>query len=240
MHEFETFVYLDVQKTGSSFVASVLKKFSREKLVRKVLHTGIGGEYDATKFHFISVRDPYEQYLSLYSFGCQGKGKLVKRLTKRGLAHLYDGTAAGFSAWLRFILDQNSAAYLPGYGDLKEIPTIMGFQSYRVLQLAMRSAQNALATCKNRNDVRAAFESNNISQYTVRTESLRADLLDLLGTRLARSMRHVEKAKCYVAAETARNQSRRVDETWQLGASETELRALVSARDWPLREFYGY
>jgi hypothetical protein len=242
MHEFETFVYLDVQKTGSSFIASVLKRFSREKLVRKVLHVGVGANYDATKFHFISVRDPFELYLSLYSFGCQRKGKLFTRLCKRGFENLYNGTASGFSSWLKFILDPESSAYLPGYGEghLKDVSSVVGFQSYRVLQLAMRNAEQILATCKDSNDVRSAFKSNNIVQYTVRTERLRADLVDLLATKLARSIRDIEKARCYVVEESARNKSRRVDEAWQLGGTEAQLRALTLDREWPLREFYGY
>src|SRR5215469_2289548 len=132
MHEFETFVYLDVPKTGTSFIGSVLKRFSGEKLVRKTLHTGVSTAYDASKFHFISVRDPFQQYLSLYSFGCQQKGKLFKYLSKRGLTGVYDSSLQGFSAWLAFVLEPQSAEFLPGYSEhqLEHIAGIMGFQSY--------------------------------------------------------------------------------------------------------------
>jgi hypothetical protein len=207
-----------------------------------VLHIGIGADYDPGKFYFISVRDPYEQYLSLYSFGCQRKGKLFKRLSKQGLAHLYDGTAPGFHAWLKFILDANSAAHLPGYGErhLKNIVGIVGLQSYRVLQLAMRDAEQILATCQDRANIRLAFNANNIVQHTIRTETLRDDLVNLLTTNLAGSLTDLEDAKRYVTQEGIRNPSRRVDETWKSGGTEAELRALVRDREWPLCEFFGY
>src|SRR5215469_2824845 len=228
MHEFETFVYLDVPKTGTSFIASVLKKFSKERLVKKVLHTGVEMEYDASKFHFISVRDPFQQYLSLYSFGCQSKGKLFTRLSKGGFAGLYDGSPGGFSDWLAFILEPRSAGFLPEFGDhnLRHIAGMMGFQSYRVLQLAMSDAENVLARCSNREEVEAAFKSRNIVQYTIKTETLRTDLDNLLVTRLAPSMRNLRRARRYIAEESARNTSHRVDEMWPAGA-DTDLRSLV-------------
>jgi hypothetical protein len=219
-----------------------LKRFSSENLLRKEPHTGVRCDFDATKFYFISVRDPYEQYLSLYSFGCsEGRGgKVCRRFSKRGLGHLYDGTAEGFSAWLRIVLDPNRAGHLPGYRKLRQIPRLMGFQSYRALQLAMRNAEESLARCQDKNDIRVSFRSNNIVQHIIRTETLRADLVELLTTKLAGSLTHLEKAKRYVTRESIRNSSRRVDETWNFGGAEGDLRALVFDREWPLREFFGY
>jgi hypothetical protein len=117
---------------------------------------------------------------------------------------------------------------------------MVGLQSYRVLQLAMRDAEEILATCRDKKDIRSAFTSNNIAQHTIRTETLRTDLIDLLTTRLAGSLTYPEKAKRYIEKEGIRNSSRRVDETWNLGGAEGDLRALVLDREWPLREFFGY
>ena len=65
MHEFETFVYLDTQKTGSSFISYVLRRHSSEKEVLHSKHQPVGERYDPNKFYFISVRDPFDQYISL-------------------------------------------------------------------------------------------------------------------------------------------------------------------------------
>ena len=58
MIEFESFVYLDVPKTWSSFIASVLKKFCTKKWIRKIVHAGVGDNWNPAKRHFISVRAP--------------------------------------------------------------------------------------------------------------------------------------------------------------------------------------
>ena len=55
MHEFETFAYLDVQKTGSTFI-SVLSSPCSEKEIRRSKHGQVGDRYDPKKFYFISAR----------------------------------------------------------------------------------------------------------------------------------------------------------------------------------------
>ncbi len=109
MHEFKTFVYLDIQKTGSTFITTLLEKFFPEHEVRKRRHIGMEKEFDTSKFHFISVRDPLDQYVSLYSYGCETKGKIFRRLNDREQGDLYDGTWDGFCRWLDFVLRPGNA-----------------------------------------------------------------------------------------------------------------------------------
>ena len=104
MHEFETFMYLDVQKTGSTFISNLLAEFSSEEVQKYRKHGRVEVRYDPKKFYFITVRNPFDQYVSLYSHGCAGMGGLARRLRKRGRGDLYDSTWEGFRHWLKFIL----------------------------------------------------------------------------------------------------------------------------------------
>src|ERR1051326_8183545 len=112
MHEFETFVYLDLQKTGSTFIMHLLRRFSSERELINNPHASVGKRYDAHKFHFISVRNPVDQYLSLYAFGCGGVGTLYNKMRKAGYDHLYNGTWAGFRNWIDLILDPENRRFL--------------------------------------------------------------------------------------------------------------------------------
>ena len=58
MQEFQSFVYLDLQKTGSTFIADLLQRHCKELQVRFSKHSRVGQGYDGNKFYFISVRNP--------------------------------------------------------------------------------------------------------------------------------------------------------------------------------------
>ncbi|HVV65792.1 MAG TPA: hypothetical protein VHC42_10000 [Rhizomicrobium sp.] len=89
MHEFPSFVYLGMQKTGSTFISTVLDKFCAEKGERKRIGR-VSQTLDGSRFYIVSIRDPLGSYLSLYSSGCES---------------LYDSTAEGFRDWLAFVRD---------------------------------------------------------------------------------------------------------------------------------------
>ena len=137
-------MYLDVQKTGSSFICSFLKNFSSEPKIRSEQHAGMPEDCDKSKFYFISVRDPLDQYLSLYSFGCQTDGQLYQRLQKKGYDDFYDGTWSGFRSWLEFILEPEHAQLLGGgYGGKRssKVSELLGYQSWRVLSYGLSLMQ---------------------------------------------------------------------------------------------------
>jgi hypothetical protein len=76
----EKLIFIELQKTGSTHIKSLLKKL-------------VGGENDGKhnvpteeqissgKKFIASVRDPWSWYLSLWSYGCLQKGELYERLT---------------------------------------------------------------------------------------------------------------------------------------------------------------
>jgi hypothetical protein len=73
-------VYLQMQKTGSSHVTKVLRKFTQGR--QNVKHEQLV-DYNSYKDRLIvsSVRNPWDWYVSLWAFGCGGSGGLHKYLT---------------------------------------------------------------------------------------------------------------------------------------------------------------
>jgi hypothetical protein len=243
MQEFETFVYLDVQKTGSTFITNLLQRFSSEKEIRFKKHAATGNKYDPGKFHFISVRDPRDQYISLYSHGCGGNGALYRRLRRLGHQDLYDSTWQGFKRWLKFVLRLENAELLDDdYGgpDAGSINALIGFQSYRFIELAMRDPVETIQACKNRNDLLDAYNEKKIVNFVVRNESLVEDMEKLLTTQLRNSISDLDGALKFLNEGHRLNASDRIDrfeDNPDLGPKNTRT---LEEREWFLHELFGY
>ena len=243
MHEFETFVYLDVPKTGSDFISSFLRKFCTENKIRSERHVGMEDDYDRSKFYFISVRDPLDQYLSLYSYGCQTDGQLYQRLSKKGFGHLYDGTWNGFQSWLDFVLEPENARLLgSGYAGAQSgrISEFTGYQSYRVMTLAIPQADRLFATCETKDLMSAAYKSHNLVGHTVRHETFRPDLLTLVNKKLRSSISDLDEAIRYIETAQPRNASDRIDRYEVNPTLGKKRQRRLEEREWLMYEIFGY
>jgi hypothetical protein len=244
MQEFETFVYLDVQKTGSTFIAKLLRRFCSEKEVLIKRHKAAGRRYDRGKFYFISIRNPKDQYVSLYSHGCDGSGALYNRLRKLGHGDLYDdSTWRGFRRWLKFVVQPDNAALLDrAYGRAGggSIGQMIGFQSYRFLELAMLKPVKTLLSCKTRDDVLKAYDSGKIARFTVRNESLTADMEQLLTTHLRNSITDLDGALRHLREGRHLNVSNRIDRYEDNPDLGPNIRRLLVEREWFLHELFDY
>lgn len=243
MHEFETFVYLDMEKTGSSFISALLRKYSAEREIRRKHHAPMTRKCDRSKFHFISVRDPLDCYLSLYSFGCMFRGKLHGHLEAEDLSSkFYNGTEDGFNAWLKYVLKPSNAEKLgDGYGGYNgAIARLMGFQSYRYLRLALPGGMGPLSKCKDRKEVRALRAEESLSDFTIRHESFVADLCDLLSGPLKYKIKDLDEALHYVKATEPKNASQRVDSGKPDFGPNEKMRARLRHREWLLHELFNY
>jgi len=243
MREYKTFVFLDVKKTGTTFIGTVLKKFSRERPVRTAAHAGMPEDCDRSKYYFISVRRPLDLYISLYSHGCQSKGQLAWRLNQRELDGLYDNTWSGFERWLWFVLDPDHANLLgDGYGPRASgrVSECVGFMSYRVLKLAVPGSSRILHDCDSRHAVDAIYEKHKLPKHAVRTESLRPDLKDLVTLKLPGRFRNVEAALRYIDTSEPLNVSRRVDRLEAGATLDKGLRHHLEEREWWVHQEFNY
>jgi Sulfotransferase family len=243
MHEFETFVYIDVQKTGSTFISQMLERFCSEKEVRFRKHGRAQRKYDPSKFYFISVRDPLDQYLSLYSHGCGGNGGLYHRLNNMGHGELYDSSWDGFRRWLKFVLREDNAAILDdnyGVDGHGAVSRLIGFQTYRFLEMALLDASETLEACKTQDDLRKAYAEKKMASHVIRYENFRADIEELLTTKLRGSIKDLDGALKFVREAGKVNASDRVDAFVDNPKIGPKNRRLLNEREWFLHEEFGY
>jgi hypothetical protein len=240
MIEYETFAYLALQKTGSTFIIDFLQRFCSEQRLWAEKHRPVPPDrYSPEKLYIISVRDPLDQYISLYSFGAGGKGRFHRRLGDKGRDPLYDGTNHGFRRWLKLVLRPEKAKLLSreyARSQGGELAKIVGFQSFRYLRLA--SCQLDEAT--NKDALRRSFERNNIVGFVIRNERLNSDLATLVRTRLQHSIGDPEAALAYLENAERINASKRVDQSGETFGLREGLRKQIQKREWLLHELFGY
>ena len=149
MIEYPDFIYLDVYRTGSSHVVSLLEKIAAGPLVRAHRHAaltkgrplGLAGG----KRVFATVRNPWDWYVSLWAYGTDGKSAIRRYLEASldagQLAALYDkqDAANSFRRWLHFMHDPaNLDSQMQEKMPQKHIASRIGLYSYRFLRVTTR------------------------------------------------------------------------------------------------------
>ncbi len=75
-------IYIQMQKTGCSHITSLLFNFYGGQQNRK--HSAAPNRLINPSTYFLSsIRNPWDWYLSLWTYGVQGEGALMKRLTQK-------------------------------------------------------------------------------------------------------------------------------------------------------------
>jgi hypothetical protein len=236
---YETFAYLDVQKTGSSFIGRFLKQFSREKCLFDKKHGRVASRDNRISFYFISCRDPLDQFLSLYFFGCAGEGRTHRKLRNAGLTDFYDGSAAGFERWLSFILDPANAPVLgEGYAKSRMAP-FAGFMTFRFVVLSIDEPIERLARCGSSTDLLGLYRTHNLAAAIVRFETIRESMRELAEGPLRTRLNNPEAAIAWLAASPPVNRSRRGDRDGTFAVS-TAAKRLVEEREWFFFDVLGY
>jgi hypothetical protein len=244
VYESKSFVYLDLQKTGTNFIVDFLRRFSNEGDGRRKKHRAIKGRpklYAAgkggerpRKLHFISVRDPLDQYLSLYSFGCGGEGAIFQKLERKGLAKLYERSAAGFQNWLAFVLDPNSAEVMGvRYATASDgrLPALVGFQSYRFLNLAFHEPAEVFASCMTKQDLAEAYRTRSIVSVVIRHSHFIDDLQSLVQNHLQDAISDLDAALSFLREAPVLNRSERIDKDGELTLDDRTA-GLLKEREW--------
>jgi hypothetical protein len=175
VEDYGKLVYLDVQKTGSTFISAFLRECANLGLHHSEQHARVAEARPGT-IYAISVRHPLEQYVSLFRYGLDEKGAVFSRIKSIGREDLYH--ADGFDDWMRFILDAANAKVLgEGYADVAGLG--MGFQTWRFLALSVVNPRDRFlnAGVESLKDI---YRQHNIASVILRNESLNADLREKL------------------------------------------------------------
>ena len=127
MLQTNTWIYLTVQKTGSTFLSKKLIEIYGQAAFSKDRKHGIQKK-STSKSKIITIRDPFDYYFSLWSYGLDGKGGFSNklRISNPSLAEKIYGkkTKSCFSHFLDLALSfpgrnsQSEVSWLPRSTDL--------------------------------------------------------------------------------------------------------------------------
>lgn len=93
MFQCDQLIYIQLQKTACTHIASQLAETFGGEQVGK--HNPATAEQLKSNAYFVSsIRNPWDWYLSLWTFGVQGRGDLMRRLTKKHYARVLKSAVA--------------------------------------------------------------------------------------------------------------------------------------------------
>jgi hypothetical protein len=193
-------IYLQMQKTACSHIAAILEKTAGGR--RMGLHTPLPRRLWSTDKYVVgSIRNPWDWYVSQWSYGCAGRGALFERLTGRRFFRFFEKPVAelkkpvilwrqtyrdyrdpeGFRQWLKLVFDPERSKDLgEGYAQ-SPLAGYAGLMTYRYTKIFCKNLTRAerrglpdLEALKN-------FDSeNNALNFTIRVESIEDDLVEAL------------------------------------------------------------
>ncbi len=254
MIEYKKFIFLDVYKTGSTHINYLLKQIALEPEIRRNRHASVTKVHPFTwkrgKMVFATVRNPWDWYVSMWSYGNTKENPLYehikKAVSKKELRALYDMTEpkASFPLWLRSIHDPAflgrvlKGHRLPASG----LADFMGFYTYRFQRVTLpypellqrwpfiRSLDDAISLQKRWAMYDVLMKSETLDQefaeFVVKYRDrcgFKADAADLVNAK----------------AEEHRNTSVRTLASYRDYYTD-ELRDLVGRRDRLFIDLFGY
>jgi len=200
-------IYLQLQKTGCTHISLLFSKIVGG--VQKTKHQYLR-DYNVDKFIVGSIRNPWKWYVSLWAFGCGGKGSLNNRLTERHLYDILNGFVKGkieniknelekpiklwrttyqdyknpehFRKWLKLLHDPKRKKDIgEGYPD-HIISNYAGIMTYRYCRLYHRDffLKENQNKLRSYNDLIEFDKTNNLLDFIIRNESLEDDVVDVL------------------------------------------------------------
>ena len=177
MLETSKWIYLDLEKTGSTFLRKKLLDIYpiSEFLITK---KHLPQTKKSTKIKIITIRDPFNYYFSLWSYGLERKGGIYYNLLKRNLVlceNIYkDKTKKNFELFLAYVLNSpiiNSNNWLPKGLDI---------YSQRIMNMIVPNEQTNLFSRKSSKDeIKTLVKEHFIPEIIIKTESLNADFHEL-------------------------------------------------------------
>src|SRR3954447_13492985 len=193
MIEFENFVYLDVYRTGSKHVIELLRTITEESEVRSWRHSSItkGGPFATPrgKVVFASVRNPWDWYVSLWSYGTN-KLEAIRRYlleikSRDEVKRLYDPSRpeAAFREWLKIIHDPVLAdRFMREDYPQSKLSPFMGLYTYRFLRVTTHYPRYLLRSWRipNAGAIRSFHARRKAYELLLRSERLTDDLTDLV------------------------------------------------------------
>lgn len=148
MIEYEKFIYLDMYKTGSTYVVQMLNKLMEGKPVRSFRHApltkGRPFNWKQGKYAFATVRNPWDWYVSMWAYSIEQPNVLFFRdvrkvLGAEGATALFnpDNPKESFARWLKAINDPEFLKKVMTDHPYSKTPLnrFLGFYSFRFIRI---------------------------------------------------------------------------------------------------------
>jgi hypothetical protein len=258
----DAFVFIDLPKCASSYLQRTLHSIAGGE--RRGTHVPAGAElFGNGRAAWSSIRDPWDWYLSLWAYGCDGKGALLQALTtdagwlrsrgwKQSLAQgargLFGNPRQHRRQWLDVYADVNDAARFRTWLQMVHDPRSLhdvgdGFSQQALAGFAGLFTYRYLKLCCRGNfrrlDTHAALRAHDAKHCYIdtfiRVEQLLPDLLDALaGVGIVLPGQQVEALQ---QAGRSNSSSRQRNRRYYYDA---QTAALVRDRDQLIVQKFGY
>lgn len=199
-------IYIHMQKTGGTHIASLLLNYFNGYSSGKK-HDWLT-DYDTEKYIVGSIRNPWDWYVSLWASGIENRGGLYKRLTssrvkkfkrylRRGnlksIGNVIKSPAQSWSStyqdykdpmsfrdWLKLVCSPDRKQELgEGYHE-SSISNFAGFMTYRYCCRYLKDWALNENKIKDINTLTQYDNCNNLLNFTIKTEFLESDLINAL------------------------------------------------------------
>lgn len=260
----ERIIYLELHKTACSHVLKLLQAIPTISGTTIGKHNSLSsvpahllGDL-SSKLKLGNIRNPWDWYVSLWAFGCQGKGglhgqltrtphlgRIVRRLvlTRRFAANhatewrrVYDDADSpeSFRGWLRMLFDPDYRHDVgEGYGE-SPISAFAGLLTHRYLNLFTPRYAHDKRDLRTFEDLARYADTATILDQVIRTEHLADDFRTSM-RRLGISNQEVEQALGSVPEKTNTSWHRRYQDYY-----DRETLALVGERERYLIHRFNY
>lgn len=248
----EKLIYLQMQKTGSSHIVHLLKNYIGGK--KKGVHNHLK-KYNKNKFLVVSVRNPWDWYVSLWRFGCNQKGEIHRRLTQEApevmakinknksekVAEKWNSVYANpeepenFRNWLKLIYNPWRMKDLRENYHKSSLSAFAGFMTYRYCKFSLKDFQPE-TVIEDFSALKAYDEKNNMINGVIKTESLEEDLINVL-QQAGHEIDATIINQIYASKSQTKNATKRHPSSFYYDA---ETIALVAEKDKFIIEKFSY
>lgn len=182
----DALIYVELQKTGSTHIANLFSRYlDGEKQGQHNRPTR--QQLSSARMFVSSIRNPWEWYLSLWTYGCDGRGGLRERLLESANSPLWKRCYLDarkpelFREWLRRVHGTEFHEDIGEENGGSKILRSFGFYTYRYLKLCCRNFTDLDSDAvRSVNDLHLFDENNCYVSHWIRTESLESDFINVL------------------------------------------------------------
>ncbi len=252
-------VYFDLQKTGSSHILKLLGEIPNEKgekLEKHITLKQLPEPYKkdwSKKIKLGSIRNPWAWYVSLWAFGCLGKGSVSKLLChfnwryfrkqddkldyilipRRQWRKTYSDPDSKelFKTWLSMMLSPKRKKDLTEYGK-SPISDLGGFYTYRYLRLYLKDFELNQSKIRSKLSLIEIDEKYNFIDYMIHQEKLGNDFLDFLNQY---EIRKSDEIQSLLKQRTNSSSHRDFSEYY-----DEESFNWIKEKEWFIVEKHGY